>query len=103
MARHRRRQWHPTPVLLPGKSQGRGSLVGCRLWGHTGLDTTEATWQQHGQTLFFVLYVYIYLFNSSINPAAWLLLLALFYDEQTEAQTYRVWLRKVHRKHSVII
>ena len=35
-------QWHPTPVLLPGKSQGWGSLVGCRLWGHTESDTTEA-------------------------------------------------------------
>ena len=29
----RRRQWHPTPVLLPGESQEWGSLVGCRLWG----------------------------------------------------------------------
>ena len=29
--------------FLPGESQGRGSLVGCRLWGHTGSDTTEAT------------------------------------------------------------
>ena len=38
-----RRQWHPTPVLLPGESQGRGSLVGCRLWGCTESDTTEAT------------------------------------------------------------
>jgi len=28
---------------LPGESQGRGSLVGCRLWGCTELDTTEAT------------------------------------------------------------
>ena len=28
-----RRQWQPTPVFLPGESQGRGSLVGCRLWG----------------------------------------------------------------------
>ena len=37
----RRRQWHPTPVLLPGKSHGWGSLVGCRLWGRTELDTTE--------------------------------------------------------------
>ena len=36
-----RRQWHPTPVLLPGESQGWGSLVGCHLWGHTELDTTE--------------------------------------------------------------
>ena len=39
----RRRQWHPTPVLLPEKSKGRGSLVGCRLWGRTESDTTEAT------------------------------------------------------------
>ena len=37
-----RRKWQPSPVLLPGESQGRGSLVGCRLWGHTELDTTEA-------------------------------------------------------------
>ena len=31
---HWRRKWQPTPVFLPGESQGRGSLVGCRLWGH---------------------------------------------------------------------
>ena len=31
------------PVFLPGESQGWGSLVGCRLWGHTESDTTEAT------------------------------------------------------------
>ena len=31
----RRRQWYPTPVLLPGESQGWGSLVGCCLWGRT--------------------------------------------------------------------
>ena len=36
-----RRQWHPTPVLLPGKSHGRRSLVGCSPWGHEELDTTE--------------------------------------------------------------
>ena len=35
--------WQPTPVFLPGESQGRGSLVGCRLWGRTESDTTEAT------------------------------------------------------------
>ena len=45
---HWRRKWQPTPVFLPGESQGRGSLVGCRLWGCTESDTTEATWQQHG-------------------------------------------------------
>ena len=38
-----RRQWQPTPVFLPGESQGRQSLVGFRLWGHTELDMTEAT------------------------------------------------------------
>ena len=31
---HWRRKWQPTPVFLPGESQGLGSLVGCRLWGH---------------------------------------------------------------------
>ena len=31
---HRRGQWHPTPVLLPGKSYGQRSLVGCSPWGH---------------------------------------------------------------------
>ena len=40
---HWRRQWQPTPVFLPGESQGRGSLVGCRLWGHAESDTTEVT------------------------------------------------------------
>ena len=30
---HWRRKWQPTPMSLPGESQGRGSLVGCRLWG----------------------------------------------------------------------
>ena len=38
-----RRKWQPTPVFLPGESQGRGSLVGCRLWVRTESDTTEAT------------------------------------------------------------
>ena len=36
-----RRQWHPTPVLLPGKSHGRRSLVGCSPWGCEESDTTE--------------------------------------------------------------
>ena len=37
----RRRQWQPTPVLLPGKSHGRRSLVGCGPWGREGSDMTE--------------------------------------------------------------
>ena len=40
---HWRRKWQPIPVFLPGESQGQGSLVGCRLWGHTESDMTEAT------------------------------------------------------------
>ena len=36
-------RWHPTPVFLPGESQGQGSLVGCCLCGHTESDTSEAT------------------------------------------------------------
>ena len=38
-----RRKWQPTTVFLPGESQGQRSLVGCRLWGRTESDTTEAT------------------------------------------------------------
>ena len=38
-----RKKWQPTPVFLPGESQGRGSLVGCRLCGRTESDMTEAT------------------------------------------------------------
>ena len=40
---HWRRKWQPTPVFLPGESQGQGNLVGCRLWGRTESDTTEVT------------------------------------------------------------
>ena len=40
---HWRRKWQPTPMFLPGESQGRWSLVGCPLWGRTESDTTEAT------------------------------------------------------------
>ena len=38
-----RRKWQPTPVFLPGESQGRGSLVGCCLQGRTESDRTEVT------------------------------------------------------------
>ena len=37
------KEWQPTPVFLHGESQGQRSLVGCRLWGCTESDTTEAT------------------------------------------------------------
>ena len=40
---HWRRKWWPSPVFLPGESQGQGSLVGCHLWGCTESATTAAT------------------------------------------------------------
>ena len=43
---HWRRKWQPTPVFLPGESQGWWSLVGCHLWGHTKSDTTKTSQQQ---------------------------------------------------------
>jgi len=46
---HWRRKWQPTPVFLPGESHGRRSLVGCRPWGRTELNTTEAMQQQQQQ------------------------------------------------------
>ena len=52
-----KRQWHPTPVLLPGKSHGRRRLVGCSPWGHEQLDTTEVTQQQ--QHIYSVIYMFI--------------------------------------------
>ena len=45
-------KWQPTPVFLPGESQGQQSLVGCHLWGRTESDTTEATSQQQQQQRF---------------------------------------------------
>ena len=41
---HWRRKWQPTPVFLPGESQGQRSLVGCCLWGHTESGMTEVTY-----------------------------------------------------------
>ena len=58
---HWRRQWQPTPVFLPGESQGRGSLVGCHLWGHTESDTQRLSSSSKGD-----LQVY---HNSYQNPS----------------------------------
>ena len=60
---HWRRQWQPTPVFLPGESQGRWCLMGCRLWGHTESDTTGATQQQQQSrqvTVSGTLYPFVY-------------------------------------------
>ena len=53
-----RRKWQPTPVFLPGESQGQGSLVGCHLWGCTESDTAEATQQQQQDFIFFFSFVH---------------------------------------------
>ena len=55
LSRIGRRKWQPTPVFLPGESQGRGSLVGCHLWGCTELDMTEVT-LQHQQYFIYLLF-----------------------------------------------
>ena len=55
-----RRKWQPTPVFLPGESHGRGSLVGCHLWGRTGSDTTEVTRSSSSMTLFIYLLFLVY-------------------------------------------
>jgi len=44
-------------MFLPGESQGLGSLVGCRLWGRTESDTTEATWRQQHYTMLAIINV----------------------------------------------
>ena len=46
-----RRRWHPTPVLLPGKSHGRRSLVGCSPWGHKESDALEKEMAAHSSVL----------------------------------------------------
>ena len=55
---HWRRKWQPTPVFLTGESQGRGSLLGCRLWGHTESDMTEVT--QHSIAQHSIAYIHLY-------------------------------------------
>ena len=47
----RRRQWQPTPVLLPGKSHGHRGLVGCSPWGRKESDTTDFTFTFHFHAL----------------------------------------------------
>ena len=70
---HWRRKWQPTPVFLPKESQGWGSLVGCRLWGRTESDTTEATRQQQLQYI-------------SIDLGSW--------RRKTDEQSFQEWLRE---------
>ena len=63
-----RRKWQPTPLFLPGESQGRGSLVGCCLWGLTESDMTEATLQQqHSDSMQWYITVGLLNFASPTN------------------------------------
>ena len=84
---HWRRKWQPTPVFLPGESQGRGSLVGCRLWGRTESDTTEATWQQHvmiseiKSSFRINYYCYLNILKSLINNIFPIFLYSLFFGQ----------------------
>ena len=68
---HWRRKWQPTPVFLPGESQGRGSLVGRRLWGLAESDTTEATQQQQQFLLQGCLLVSFLLIRTFIDCLGW--------------------------------
>ena len=52
------KEWQPPPVFLPGESQGLGSLVGCRLWGRTESDMTEATAAGEISVQFFFFFVF---------------------------------------------
>ena len=62
---HWRRKWQPTPMFLPGGSQGQQSLVGCRLWGRTESDTTEAASSSSSMHRSVYLYVFI---SSRVGP-----------------------------------
>ena len=53
---HWRKKWQPTPVFLPGESQGWGSLVGCRLWGRIESDTT---WSNLAAAAVWILLIFI--------------------------------------------
>ena len=60
---HWRRKWQPTPVFLPGESQGRGSLVGCRLWGYrVGQDWSDLNIQDCNT--YICIYVHICIFTT---------------------------------------
>ena len=99
---HWRRKWQPTPVFLPGESQGQGSLVGCCLWGHTESDMTEATQQQKQQLqitysalLFSLLKCFLYFSNECF------LLLTIKISELS-TMTHPSWVALHSMAHSFI-
>ena len=75
---HWRRKWQPTPVFLPGESQGQGSLVGCRLWvthSQTRLKQTSSIllwfWIPLWYQLLFLLFHLFCLFGTSLFSSWW--------------------------------
>ena len=83
-----RRKWQPTPVFLPGESQGWRSLVGGRLWGCTELDTTE--WLGSSSSSF---YSYLFtcmgvLLTSYSVVKSWKLFI---WDQEQEKDTWQPW------------
>ena len=95
---HWRRKWQPTPVFLPGESQGRGSLVGCCLWDHTESDTTEVTQQQQQQWLMMLnIFSHVYSLMADLKslviltselPQGQFLLFATFFPVQRAMFSY---------------
>jgi len=80
---HWRRKWQPTPVFLPGESQGPGSLVGCHLWGRTESDTTEVTYLLMLPQLLMAL-IFIHLKLKTRNLYYW-------YRTAIEKWTHKTW------------
>ena len=64
---HWRRKWQPTPVFLPGESQGWGSPVGCHLWGRTESDMTDVTQQQQQQNMLSINIVFSFRVPNLLN------------------------------------
>ena len=98
---HWRRKWQPTPVFLPGEPQGRGSLVGCHLWGRTELDTTEATQQQQQQqheVLGVRTLTCEFGWETQFNPE-WRLLFFFFSFQESEERFFPLWRIVVLRKN----
>ena len=72
---HWRRKWQPTPVFLPGESQGRGSLVGCRLWDSVAQSRTQLKRLSSSSRVMGVRPIFEFWHFESQSPYSWLLLL----------------------------
>ena len=109
---HWRRKWQPTPVFLPGESQGRGSLVGCRLWGrrvgHDWSDLAAAaaavdlqccvnfflllfsTVQQNDSVIYYTFFFIFFIYWPSLNSPRKLTVLPFFLLNAGENMNGRV-------------